>query len=686
MAKTARSARTASKSRSKSAPSSNLRLPPDLHVDLYRTMRRIRAFDEKVAELFEGGEIKGTAHSYVGQEAVAAGVCASLGPEDFMASHHRGHGHCIAKGARLDLMMAELMGRESGYCQGLGGSMHIADLGLNILGANGIVGAAMPLSTGAGLAARLDGSGRVAVAFFGDGASNQGVFHESLNLASVWKLPIVFVCENNQYALSTSYRDTTSVDQVAERASAYGIPGRTIDGNDVVEVYETVREAVERARAGEGPTLIEAMTYRWGGHSMRANIRDPRSDEEYTSWMERDPVQRAERELRDVEIADEADLEAIGAEVVSELDEAVEFGRAAGQPETDVLHAAVYAPHEAFEEPGLANGNGANGRALGFVDAINEALHQEMESDPRVVVMGEDVAATGGIFGATKGLLEKYGEDRVRDTPISEAGFVGCGIGAAIAGLRPVVEIQIFDFVALTMDMLVNQAAKFRFMLGGKNTVPVVIRGPQGGGIRLAAQHSQSLEAWFTHVPGLVVVAPSSPYEAKGLLTAAIRDSNPVIFLEAKLQYLEPPGPVPEEPYAIPLGKAAVKREGTDVTVVATMAMVPRALAAAESLARQGHSVEVIDPRTLKPLDEETLLGSLRKTRKLVIAHEACLTGGFGAEVAAVVAEKGFDWLDAPVARVAALDTPMPYNEALERAVIPSQQRIADAIRETLAY
>ena len=669
--------------RTRAKSKSNLRLPPELHVDLYRTMRRIRAFDEKVAELFTAGEIKGTAHSYVGQEAVAAGVCASLGPEDFMASHHRGHGHCIAKGARLDLMMAELMGRESGYCQGLGGSMHIADLGLNILGANGIVGAAMPLSTGAGLAARLDGSGRVAVAFFGDGAANQGVFHESLNLASVWKLPMVFICENNQYALSTSFRDTTSVDQVAERASAYGIPGRTIDGNDVVEVYETVRDAVERARAGEGPTLVEAMTYRWGGHSMRANIRDPRSEEEYAAWMERDSVLRVERELVDVEVVDEPGLHTIGTEVLTELDEAVEFGRAAGQPAADVLRTAVYAPHESFDEPGLANGNG---RSLGFVDALNEALHQEMGSDPRVVVMGEDVGATGGIFGATKGLLEKYGADRVRDTPISEAGFVGCGVGAAIAGLRPVVEIQIFDFIALTMDMLVNQAAKFRFMLGGKNTVPVVIRGPQGGGIRMAAQHSQSLEAWFTHVPGLVVVAPSGPYEAKGLLTAAIRDSNPVIFLEAKLQYLEPAGPVPEEPYAIPIGKAAVKREGTDVTVVATMAMVPRALAAAESLARRGHSVEVIDPRTLKPLDEETLFASIRKTRRLVVAHEACLTGGFGAEVAALVAEKAFDWLDAPVARVAALDTPMPYNEALERQVIPSQQRIADAVRETLAY
>ena len=677
-----------------STPKSNLRLPPDLHVDLYRTMRRIRAFDEKVAELFTGGEIKGTAHSYVGQEAVAAGVCASLGPEDFMASHHRGHGHCIAKGARLDLMMAELMGRESGYCQGLGGSMHIADLGLNILGANGIVGAAMPLSTGAGLAARLDGSGKVAVAFFGDGAANQGVFHESLNLASVWKLPLVFVCENNQYALSTSFRDTTSVDQVAERAAAYGIPGRTIDGNDVVEVYEAVREAVERARAGEGPTLIEAMTYRWGGHSMRANIRDPRSEEEYAAWMERDPVRRAERELsggrgrRRGGPGGDRRGGRVGARC-----EAVEFGRAAGsagggrasEPRSTRRTKRSRSRRASPMEAAASTATAADGPSASWTRSTRRSTRR-WSAMRRSSSWARTWARRAASSARRRAFIEKYGADRVRDTPISEAGFVGCGIGAAIAGLRPVVEIQIFDFVALTMDMLVNQAAKFRFMLGGKNTVPVVIRGPQGGGIRMAAQHSQSLEAWFTHVPGLVVVAPSGPYEAKGLLAAAIRDPNPVIFLEAKLQYLEPASPVPEEPYAIPIGKAAVKREGTDVTVVATMAMVPRALAAAESLARQGHSVEVIDPRTLKPLDEDTLLASVRKTRRLVIAHEACLTGGFGAEVAALAAEKAFDWLDAPVARVAALDTPMPYNEALERAVIPSQQRIAEAIRETLAY
>ena len=298
--------------------------------------------------------------------------------------------------------------------------------------------------------------------------------------------------------------------------------------------------------------------------------------------------------------------------------------------------------------------------------------------------MGEDVGLTGGIFQVSKGLMDRFGEERVRDTPISEATFVGCGVGAAIAGMRPVVELQIFDFVALTMDMLVNQAAKFRFMLGGKPIVPLVVRGPQGGGIRLAAQHSQSLEAWFTHVPGLVVVAPSTAYDAKGLLVAAIRDDNPVIFLEQKLLYLSESGPVPEQLYAIPLGKADIKREGTDVTVVATLGMVPRAISAAAVLAREGISVEVVDPRTLQPLDEETILASVRKTNRLLIVHEAWVKGGFGAEVSAMVVDKAFDYLDAPIARLGAPHTPMPYNDRLELEVIPSQERIVEAVRKLM--
>ena len=666
--------------RSAAHAASNLRVPPETLESLYTMMRRIRSFDQQVATLFEGGEVKGTAHSYVGEEAVASGVCGNLRDDDFIASNHRGHGHCIAKGANLDRMMAELMGRETGYCRGLGGSMHIADLDLNILGANGIVGAGMPLATGAGLAAKLRGKGQVVVVFFGDGASNQGIFHESMNLASVWKLPVIFVCENNQYALTTSYRRSTSVDNIAERSVGYNMPGVTIDGNDVVEVYNVVGEAVERARAGEGPSLVEAMTYRWGQHSMRANLADPRPKKEFDSWMAKDPIKRTEQDLVKGKIATKKRITEIGKAVESELNTAVDYGRAGPEPTVEMMHASVYSPHIAFEEPGINTD-----REISFIEALNEAFHQEMARDEDVILMGEDVGVTGGIFQVSKGLMDKFGEERVRDTPISEATFVGCGVGAAIAGLRPVVELQIFDFVALTMDMLVNQAAKFRFMLGGKNTVPLVIRGPQGGGIRMAAQHSQSLEAWFTHVPGLVVVAPSTPYDAKGLLVASIRDDNPVIFLESKLLYVGSSGPVPEELYAIPIGKADVKREGTDVTIVATMAMVPRALNAAMQLEREGISVEVVDPRTLKPLDEETIINSVKKTNRLVIVHEAVQQGGFGAEVSAVVVEKAFDYLDAPIVRVGALDVPIPYNDELERAVIPSQERIADAVRGLFA-
>ena len=658
---------------------SNITVGAETLRDLYVTMRRIRAFEDKTADLFQEGVVKGTAHSYKGEEAIAAGVCATLRDDDIIASYHRGHGHCIAKGARIDRMMAELMGRQTGYCQGLGGSMHIADMELNIMGANGIVGAAMPLATGAGLAAKLQGTDKVAVAFFGDGASNQGVFHESLNLAAVWKLPVIFVCENNQYALSTSYRNTTAVSQVSNRAASYEIPGITVDGNDGVEVYLVLREAVDRARAGEGPTLIEAMTYRHGQHSLRVNLRDPRPEDELESWLDRDPIARMEKRLS-AEGGFSADqFDETTQAVDEEIETAVTYGRESPEPPLQAMLDAVYAPHATYTEPGPDTE-----RMLSYPEALNEALDQEMLRDDRVFLMGEDVGATGGIFGVSKGLMERYGAERVRDTPISEATFVGCGVGAAIAGMRPVVEIQIFDFVALTMDMLVNQAAKFRFMLGGKPSVPLVVRGPQGGGIRLAAQHSQSLEAWFTHVPGLVVAAPSTPYEAKGLLVAAIRDDNPVVFLEQKLLYLGGNGPVPEELYAIPLGKADIKRAGTDVTVVATSAMVPRALSAATVLERDGISVEVVDPRTLQPLDEETILASVRKTNRLLIVHEAWVRGGFGAEVAAMVVDKAFDYLDAPVARLGAPHTPMPYNDRLELEVIPSQERIVDAIRALL--
>jgi 2-oxoisovalerate dehydrogenase E1 component len=557
--------------------------------------------------------------------------------------------------------------------------MHIADLELNILGANGIVGAGIGIGTGAALSNKLRGKDAVGVVFFGDGAANEGIFHECLNLGALWKLPVVYLCENNQYGLSTSVKESTAVERISSRAAAYSLPGVTVDGNDVLAVHAAVQEAVARARRGDGPTLIEALTYRWGDHSMRANLPRYRSDGEQDDWRKLDPIARFEHKLMSEHGFDRDTLDRVRAKVEADLAAAKAFAVASPEPSLQDLEGAVYAPHYQPSEPKLAPG-----RELSFAEAIKEALAQEMARDPRVFVLGEDVGRIGGIFAATRGLIEQFGAARLRDTPISEAAIAACAVGSAITGMRPVAEVQIFDFITHMMDMIVNQAAKFRFMLGGKPTVPLVIRGPQGGGIRLAAQHSQSLEAWFTHVPGLVVLAPSSAYEAKGLLTSAIREDNPVIFLEHKLLYVGKKSAVPEEPYAIPIGKAVVKRPGQDVTLVATLAMVESALQAASLLETEGIDVEVIDPRTLRPLDEDAIIRSVKKTSRLVIAHEGWKRWGFGAEVAAMVAEKAIDWLDAPILRVGARDSPMPYNDKLERLVIPSTDDIMAAVRSVV--
>ena len=643
---------------------------------LLRTMLLIRTFETRTTELFQAGLVKGTAHSSVGQEAVAAGAGYPLLRSDFIATHHRGHGHCIAKGADVSKMMAELLGRKGGICGGLGGSMHVADIELNIIGANGIVGASMGLGVGAALSAKQRGTTDAGIAIFGDGGANEGIFHEALNMAAIWKLPLVFLCENNQYGLSTSFAEATAGGSISARAAGYGVPGETIDGNDVVAVYVAVDEAIARARAGEGPTLIEAITYRHGDHSMRANLPGYRADEEVDRWKAMDPINRCAEVLKARDALPDSEFADMTAEVEALINDAETFARNSPEPDVGMMLPAVSAPFKsatAIEPP-------AGDRKLTYLEAIKEAMAQEMERDDRVFVIGEDVGRIGGTFGVTRGLFERFGKDRLMNTPISEMGIAGAAVGAAICGRRPIAEIQIFDFVTFMMDMIVNQAAKLRYMLGGTPTVPVVFRGPQGGGIRLAAQHSQSLEAWFAHVPGLVVLAPSSPYDAKGLLISAIRDDNPVMFLEHKLLYLGQTASVPEAPYEIPIGKADIKRSGTDVTIIATQVMVERALSAADVLARDNISAEIIDPRTLRPLDMDCFVRSVKKTHRCVVVHEAWRTGGVGGEIAAQISEQAFDWLDAPVERVGALEVPMPYNDKLERAVIPSQNTIVEAV------
>jgi len=656
-------------------PASNL-LGPEARREALRLMLRIRRFETRAKELFLQGVIKGTAHSSVGQEAIAAGACPVLNEGDFLLTHHRGHGHTLAKGADPRRMFAELMGKASGYCGGLGGSMHIADFDSGILGANGIIGAGMGLGCGAALAEQLDQSGHIGVAFFGDGAANEGIFHETMNLAAIWRLPLIFFCENNHYGLSTPTGMVTAGTTIAARGDAYGIPNDRVDGNELAQIRGATERAALRARAGEGPTLIEALTYRWDDHSMRANLPAYRTSEEEENWKSADPIIRLEAEMADRDGFLKRDYDAMVLETETEIEAAIDWAKDQTEPEMETALSLVTPPRAPSPAPPLVDD-----REITYVQAITEAFAQEMARDENVILIGEDIGRIGGIFGLTRGLYERFGPDRVRDTPISEGAIASCAVGAAMRGKRVVVEAQLWDFVTLMMDAIVNQAAKARYMLGGKAKVPVVFRGPQGAGIRLAAQHTQSLEMFFANVPGLEVYAPSTAYDAKGLMTAAIRHDGPVVFLEHKLLYLGQSQPVPETPYAIEPGRARIVREGNDCTVIATLAMVERAVQAADRLAREGIGVEVIDPRTIKPLDIETICDSVRKTNRAVVVHEAPLFGGFGGEIASSIMENAFDWLDAPVARVGAPESPVPYNDRLERAYMPDSRRIADAVK-----
>ena len=658
--------------------------PADLADDLrmYRLVRRIRSFEESLVTLFGDGKVYGTAHTCVGQEAVAVGALFDLTDDDFVTGTHRSHGHCIAKGADVGAMMSELLGRADGYCGGKGGSMHIADLDLNMLGCNGLVSAGVPHAAGAVMAAGLRGEKRVAVAFHGDGAANQGILYETLNLAAVWRLPLIVVCENNQYAMTTPYATSQAGQSIAARAAGFGIPAEVVDGMDVHAVRAAVGAAIERGRAGEGPSYIECRTYRYMGHSLR-NDRPVRSEEEIASWRARDPLPALARRLHEHHGLPGSETAAIDDEERERIEAAVAAAEAAEEPGPEMLTAGVFCD-DPWEEAPPPRTEADESRILSYAGALNEAHHQAMAADERILLFGEDVAEGGGVFGVSTGLKERFGPERVRDTPISEQAIAGLGVGLALADARPIVEIQFMDILTLAADQIVNQAAKIRYMLGGRPRVPLVVRAPLGAGVKLAAQHSQSLETWFMHVPGLIVAAPSTPYDAKGMLLSALRNPNPVVFLEHKLLYFLS-GPVPEEVYTLPLGVAEVRREGTDVTVVATSAMVRKAMQAARRLRREGVSVEVIDPRTLAPLDVETIAGSVRKTGRLVVAHEACKFAGFGGEIVAAVTECAFNALKAPPQRVGAPSTPVPYNSSLEQLFIPGEPQIIEAIRKTLA-
>ncbi|HEX9116086.1 MAG TPA: thiamine pyrophosphate-dependent enzyme, partial [Anaerolineae bacterium] len=563
-------------------------------IGYLRQIMEIRALEDNIAKLLGKAVLKGASHLYAGQEAVAVGAVAALRDDDLITSTHRGHGHAHAHGDKVaptgeakqehyNKMMAEVLGKSGGYCKGKGGSMHIADVAHGNLGATGIVGGNLPVAVGAALAQKMQGTDRVVVCFFGDGASNEGNFHEALNMASLWNLPVVFVAENNLYGMSVPWRKVSKLPDIASRAAAYGIPGEVVDGMDALAMRLATAEAVARARAGQGPTLIEAKTYRWYGHS-HSDPKAYRTKDEENQWRQRDPITVMKNNLETLRWLTESEFEQMESAVEEKLDTAMAFANASPEPDPAEVDTDVYAPLKTTAADVVAEAalrervrNDPQMRQIAYSQALIEAAREEMKADSRVFIMGEDVGLYGGAYGATRGLWEEFGEWRVLDTPISEATIAGAAVGAAMAGMRPIAEIMYVDFTPLAMDQLANQGAKNRYMFGGKTSVPMVLRTEGGAGRAIAAHHSQSLESLWTHFPGIYVVMPATPYDAKGLLKAAIRDDNPVMFIEHKMLYGQK-GAVPEEDYIIPLGVADVKREGKDITLVAYSRMVLKAL------------------------------------------------------------------------------------------------------------
>jgi pyruvate/2-oxoglutarate/acetoin dehydrogenase E1 component/TPP-dependent pyruvate/acetoin dehydrogenase alpha subunit len=670
-------------------------------MDYLRQVVEIRVFENNISNLLGRAVLKGASHLYAGSEAVAVGAIGALRDDDLITSTHRGHGHAHAHGdkaaktpeekqSHFNKMMAEVLGKSEGYCKGKGGSMHIADVDHGNLGATGIVAGNIPVAVGAALAQKLMGTDKVVLCFFGDGASNSGNFHEALNMASLWKLPVIFIVENNKYAMSVPWDKSSALPNVADRACAYGIPGEIVDGMDVLEVRHTIARAVERARKGEGPSLVEAKTYRYYGHS-HSDPRVYRTKEEEKEWKDRDPITVMKENMSDTGMLTEGEFEAIDKSAKNKLKQAMQFSEASPEVDPSELETDVYTPLKTTDADIKAEAElrekvrqDEGMREISYAEAIQEALREEMQQDATVFLMGEDVGLYGGAYGASRGLFEEFGEQRVIDTPISEATIGGAAVGAAMAGMRPVAEIMYVDFTPLIMDQVANQGAKNRYMFGGKTKVPMVIRTEGGAGRAIAAHHSQSLESLWTHFPGIYVVMPSTPYDVKGLLKTAIRDDNPIMFIEHKMLYKNK-GRVPEGEYFIPMGVADIKRSGSDVTLVTYSRQVLNALEAAEILAKEGIDVEVIDLRSLKPLDKETIINSVKKTGRMVGVTEAYENTSFINEIMAVINDEAFDWLDAPMVRVAAANVPVPRAEILEDLAIPNVGRIINACRKAVS-
>jgi pyruvate dehydrogenase E1 component beta subunit/2-oxoisovalerate dehydrogenase E1 component len=657
-------------------------------VHLLRQMLLIRRFEEKCAELYSAGTIRGFLHLYIGEEAVAVGALQALGPDDAIVATYREHGQALARGLPAGRVMAEMFGKQEGSSRGRGGSMHIFDAAARFYGGNAIVGGGLPLAVGLALADALAGRPRVTACVFGDGAVAEGEFHEALNLAALWKLPVLFLCENNLYAMGTRVERALAVVDLPLKARACGVAADTVDGMDVEAVEAAARQAVSQIRGGDGPRFLECRTYRFRAHSM-FDAELYRDKAEVEQWKTRDPILTFTAALQARGALDEVDAARLDADAGAEVAAAVAFAEAGTWEPVEDLTRDVYTPSLGAARrietaaPATPPVPARATRRTTYREAIRAAVREALLRDARVFLMGEDVGRYGGAYAVSKGLLAEFGPDRIRDTPLSESGFVGAGIGAALGGLRPIVEVMTVNFCLLALDQIVNNAATIRHMSGGQFSVPLVIRMATGAGRQLAAQHAHSLEGWLAHIPGLRIVAPATIEDARGMLATALDDPDPVLIFEHQTLY-NMEGDLAEDAGPVDIDRAAVRRAGSQVTVITYGATLHKALAAAETLAAEGVSAEVIDLRTLRPLDMETLVASVRKTRRAVIADEGWRSGSLAGEIAARLGETLFYDLDAPIARVCSAEAPIPYPKHLEDAAVPQPETIAAAVRGLL--
>jgi len=649
----------------------------DTLKQLYLGLLRPRIIEEKMLILLRQNKISKW-FSGIGQEAISVGLTMALASDEYILPMHRNLGVFTSRGLPLHRLFSQWQGTLNGYTKGRDRSFHFGTNEHHIVGMISHLGPQNGVADGIALASKLKEEKNVTAVFNGDGGTSEGDFHEALNVAAVWDLPVLFMVENNGYGLSTPSSEQFRCESFADKGIGYGMDAVSIDGNNILEVYDTLRLLAENIRENPRPVLIECRTFRMRGHEEASGVKYVPKDLMDT-WAKKDPLENYERYLLSEEVIDQAFADEARQSIRREIDDAIEiaFRETYPEPNTEEEIKDVYAPFTQV----VANPRSDKASEKRFIDAISDGMRQSMERFDNLVLMGQDIAEYGGVFKITEGFVEAFGKQRVRNTPLCESAIVGAALGLSIKGMKAMVEMQFADFVTEGFNQIVNNLAKAHWRWG--QHADVVVRMPTGAGTAAGPYHSQSNEAWFFHTPGLKIVYPSNPYDAKGLLCAAFEDPNPYLYFEHKFLYRSISQSIPDDYYTVEIGKAKLTSEGSDLSIITYGMGVHWAAEVMADL--KGVSADILDLRTLLPWDQEAVRATVKKTSRVLILHEDTLTGGIGAELAAWIQENCFHDLDAPVKRVASLDTPIPFAPTLEKNFLP-KVRLRAAIEDLLKF